>query len=68
MPGTSGLALLDQVKKIRPEIPIIIMTAHSDLESAVESYEHGAWEYLPKPFDIDHAVQIVRRAMVVDDI
>ena len=67
MPGTSGLALLDQVKKIRPEIPIIIMTAHSDLESAVESYEHGAWEYLPKPFDIDHAVHIVRRAMVVDD-
>ena len=67
MPGTSGLVLLDQVKKIRPEIPIIIMTAHSDLESAVESYEHGAWEYIPKPFDIDHAVQIVRRAMVVDD-
>ena len=67
MPGTSGLDLLDQVKNIRPEIPIIIMTAHSDLESAVESYEHGAWEYLPKPFDIDEAIQIVERAIKKDD-
>ena len=67
MPGTSGLDLLDQVKNIRPEIPIIIMTAHSDLESAVESYEHGAWEYLPKPFDIDEAIQIVERAIKRDD-
>ena len=63
MPGTSGLALLDQVKEIRPDIPVIIMTAHSDLESAVESYEHGAWEYLPKPFDIDEAIKIVKRAI-----
>ena len=63
MPGTSGLALLDQVKELRPDIPIIVMTAHSDLESAVESYEHGAWEYLPKPFDIDDAIQIVKRAL-----
>ena len=63
MPGTSGLVLLDQVKEIRPDIPIIIMTAHSDLESAVESYEHGAWEYLPKPFDIDEATKIVKRAI-----
>tara|TARA_B100001765_G_C19507130_1_gene343739 strand:+ start:867 stop:2252 length:1386 start_codon:yes stop_codon:yes gene_type:complete len=68
MPGNSGLVLLDQVKETRPDIPIIIMTAHSDLESAVESYEHGAWEYLPKPFDIDHAVQIVRRAIAIDEI
>ena len=67
MPGTSGLDLLDQVKNIRPEIPIIIMTAHSDLESAVESNEHGAWEYLPKPFDIDEAIQIVERAIKRDD-
>jgi len=68
MPGTSGIALLDQVKEVRPDIPVIIMTAHSDLESAVESYEHGAWEYLPKPFDIDEAVQIVRRALTIEEI
>ena len=67
MPGTSGLALLDQVKEIRPDIPVIIMTAHSDLESAVESYEHGAWEYLPKPFDINEAIQIVKRAITPDE-
>ena len=67
MPGTSGLALLDQVKEIRPDIPVIIMTAHSDLESAVESYEHGAWEYLPKPFDIDEATRIVKRAITPDE-
>jgi len=67
MPGTSGLVLLDQVKEERPDIPIIIMTAHSDLESAVESYEHGAWEYLPKPFDIDEATRIVKRAITPDE-
>ena len=67
MPGTSGLALLDQVKEIRPDIPVIIMTAHSDLESAVESYEHGAWEYLPKPFDINEAIKIVRRAITFEE-
>lgn len=64
MPGTSGIDLLDQVKSLRPEIPVIVMTAHSDLDSAVESYEHGAWEYLPKPFDIDEAVKMVRRATI----
>ena len=63
MPGTSGLVLLDQVRESRPEIPVIIMTAHSDLESAVQSYEHGAWEYLPKPFDINEAAQVIERAM-----
>ena len=62
MPGKSGIDLLDEVKELRPEIPIIIMTAHSDLESALESYEHGAWEYLPKPFDIEEAVSMVQRA------
>jgi len=62
MPGTSGIDLLDQVKILRPELPVIVMTAHSDLESAVESYEHGAWEYLPKPFDINEAIQMVQRA------
>ena len=66
MPGKSGIDLLDQVKELRPEIPIIIMTAHSDLESAVESYEHGAWEYLPKPFDIEEAVSMVQRATSVE--
>ena len=66
MPGKSGIDLLDEVKELRPEIPIIIMTAHSDLESAVESYEHGAWEYLPKPFDIEEAVSMVQRATAKD--
>ena len=66
MPGKSGIDLLDEVKELRPEIPIIIMTAHSDLESAVESYEHGAWEYLPKPFDIEEAVSMVQRATTKD--
>jgi len=66
MPGKSGIDLLDEVKELRPEIPIIIMTAHSDLQSAVESYEHGAWEYLPKPFDIEEAVSMVQRATTKD--
>tara|TARA_Y100001936_G_scaffold21446_1_gene18776 strand:- start:138 stop:1520 length:1383 start_codon:yes stop_codon:yes gene_type:complete len=66
MPGKSGIELLDEVRELRPEIPIIIMTAHSDLESAVESYEHGAWEYLPKPFDIEEAVSMVQRATAKD--
>jgi len=66
MPGKSGIDLLDEVRELRPEIPIIIMTAHSDLESAVESYEHGAWEYLPKPFDIEEAVSMVQRATAKD--
>ena len=66
MPGKSGIDLLDEVKELRPEIPIIVMTAHSDLESAVESYEHGAWEYLPKPFDIEEAVSMVQRATSVE--
>ena len=68
MPGPSGIDLLDKVKELRPEIPVIIMTAHSDLDSAVESYEHGAWEYLPKPFDIDEAVSMVQRATASEDL
>ena len=67
MPGKSGIDLLDEVKELRPEIPIIIMTAHSDLKSAVESYEHGAWEYLPKPFDIEEAISMVQRATTKDN-
>ena len=66
MPGPSGIDLLDKVKELRPEIPVIVMTAHSDLDSAVESYEHGAWEYLPKPFDIEEAILMVQRATAVD--
>ena len=67
MPGPSGIDLLDIVKELRPDIPVIIMTAHSDLESAVESYEHGAWEYLPKPFDIEEAISMVQRATATDE-
>ena len=66
MPGPSGIDLLDKVKELRPEIPVIVMTAHSDLDSAVESYEHGAWEYLPKPFDIEEAISMVQRATTID--
>ena len=67
MPGPSGIDLLDKVKELRPDIPVIIMTAHSELESAVESYEHGAWEYLPKPFDIEEAISMVQRATATDE-
>ena len=68
MPGKSGIDLLDEVKELRPDIPIIIMTAHSDLESAVEPYEHGAWEYLPKPIDIEEAISMVKRATSRDSL
>ena len=63
MPGQSGLELLRKVRDSRPTLPVIVMTAYSDLESALASYEGGAFEYLPKPFDIDHAVGLVRRAV-----
>ncbi|MDP6123693.1 MAG: nitrogen regulation protein NR(I) [Arenicellales bacterium] len=63
MPGTSGLEFLEQLNRRAPQVPVIIMTAHSDLESAVSSYQGGAFEYLPKPFDIDEAVNLVKRAM-----
>jgi two-component system nitrogen regulation response regulator GlnG len=62
MPGKSGLDLLDEVRTRRPKLPVIVMTAHSDLDSAVAAYQGGAFEYLPKPFDIDQAVELVRRA------
>jgi len=64
MPGDSGLALLETVKERFPQIPVIIMTAYSDLDSAVAAFQGGAFEYLPKPFDVDHAVALIRRAMV----
>ncbi len=62
MPGASGLELLRLIRDARPSLPVIVMTAHSDLGSAVSAYEGGAFEYLPKPFDIDKAVALVRRA------
>jgi len=62
MPGMSGLALLERLSHARPKLPIIVMTAHSDLENAVAAYQGGAFEYLPKPFDIDEAVELVRKA------
>ena len=63
MPGESGLHLLQKAKERHPDLPVIIMTAYSDLESAVAAFQGGAYEYLPKPFDVDHAVDLVRRAM-----
>jgi len=62
MPGRSGLELLTEIRGSQPELPVIVMTAHSDLDSAVAAYQGGAFEYLPKPFDIDQAVDLVRRA------
>ena len=62
MPGMSGLELLARLRERAPELPVIIMTAHSDLDSAVSAYQGGAFEYLPKPFDVDEAVALVRRA------
>ncbi|MDH0292824.1 two-component system response regulator NtrC [Pseudomonas sp. GD04087] len=62
MPGASGLDLLAQIREVHPRLPVIIMTAHSDLDSAVASYQGGAFEYLPKPFDVDEAVSLVKRA------
>jgi two-component system nitrogen regulation response regulator GlnG len=63
MPGPSGLDLLQTVKKRYPALPVIIMTAYSDLESAVAAFQGGAFEYLPKPFDVDQAVELIRRAL-----
>src|SRR5690606_8501085 len=62
MPGRSGLELLTEIRDSQPGLPVIVMTAHSDLDSAVAAYQGGAFEYLPKPFDIDQAVDLVRRA------
>ncbi len=63
MPGINGLDLLSTIQETHPALPVIIMTAHSDLDSAVSSYSRGAFEYLPKPFDIDEAVAMTQRAL-----
>jgi two-component system nitrogen regulation response regulator GlnG len=63
MPGMDGLALLEHLDSRYPDLPVIIMTAHSDLDSAVSAYKGGAFEYLPKPFDVDDAVALVNRAL-----
>jgi two-component system nitrogen regulation response regulator GlnG len=63
MPGSSGLDLLQVLRTEQPNLPVIIMTAYSDLESAVSAFQGGAFEYLPKPFDVNHAVELIRRAL-----
>jgi len=64
MEGLDGLELLSQLRESHPELPVIIMTAHSDLDSAVASIQGGAFEYIPKPFEVDEAVSIVKRALI----
>jgi two-component system nitrogen regulation response regulator GlnG len=63
MPDVNGLELLSEIKQRYPQLPVIIMTAHSDLDSTVAAYQRGAFEYLPKPFDVDEAVNLVQRAL-----
>ena len=62
MPGINGFELMKQIKNISPHTPIIIMTAYTDLDTTVQTFEEGAFEYLPKPFDIDDALELVARA------
>ncbi|MWN31457.1 MULTISPECIES: nitrogen regulation protein NR(I) [unclassified Gilliamella] len=63
MPGLDGLTLLHYVKEKLPHLPVIIMTAHSDLDAAVNAYQKGAYDYIPKPFDVDEVIQLVERAI-----
>jgi two-component system nitrogen regulation response regulator GlnG len=63
MPGTDGLELLSRINDSYPDLPVIITTAHSDLDSAVTSYQKGAFEYLPKPFDLDEMIAVTERAL-----
>ena len=62
MPGINGFELLKQIKNISPQTPIIVMTAYTDLDTTVQAFHEGAFEYLPKPFDIDDALELVKRA------
>jgi two-component system nitrogen regulation response regulator GlnG len=63
MPGGSGIELLQKIKASHPALPVIIMTAYSDLDSAVSAFQGGAFDYLPKPFDVPKAVELIRRAV-----
>lgn len=63
MPGMDGISLLEEVKRVSPDIPVIIMTAYSDLDRAVSAFQGGAFEYLSKPFDVDEVVSLVKRAI-----
>src|SRR5204862_2189931 len=63
MPGGSGIELLNKIKERHPGLPVIIMTAFSDLDSAVSAFQGGAFEYLPKPFDLPKAIELIRRAV-----
>jgi two-component system nitrogen regulation response regulator GlnG len=63
MPGMSGLEFMERLKAEHPRMPIIIMTAYSDLDSAVSAFQGGAFEYLPKPFDVNHALELIHRAL-----
>ncbi|MGR5340858.1 nitrogen regulation protein NR(I) [Vibrio astriarenae] len=63
MPGIDGIELLQQIQSQSPDLPVIIMTAHSDLDAAVNAYQKGAFEYLPKPFDVDETLNLVERAL-----
>jgi len=67
MPGGSGIDLLAEVRRRQPELPVIIMTAYTDLDSAVAAFQGGAFEYLPKPFDVPRAIELVRRAIAQGD-
>lgn len=62
MPGINGFELMKQIKNISPQTPIIVMTAYTDLDTTLQTFEEGAFEYLPKPFDIDDALELVARA------
>jgi Response regulator receiver domain. len=64
MPGMDGLELLNKIQLSHPNLPVIVMTAHSDLESAVSAFHGGAFEYLPKPFDIKEVVDLAHRACI----
>ncbi len=63
MPGMDGLELMEKVKARHPKLPVIVMTAYSDLDSAVFAFSGGAFEYLPKPFDVNHALELIHRAL-----
>ena len=67
MPGESGLSLLKKIKAAHPQVPVIVMTAFSDLDTAVQAFQGGAFEYLPKPFDVDQALALIRRAVAVTE-